>query len=230
MIIVIIMIMIIIITRWRGLKGTFLKQSLQSALAYEVSRQTIRQSTRQSGRKKIKGLLCQTDMGKMMFDSDVVTHVGKSYILAVFNGHRKALTLFMLGFPASWPSSSSSSRSLSLSLPLPEALLADRGLSCSESDPEPEPESEHKWANCINYIILSNTLIYKTKHIIGLKLHNTLLILAIYFMFTLKTIDSVTAKCNLIKLPRWWLEITLKLCGGRLIVLHCKKSPFAGCE
>lgn len=46
----------------------------------------------------------------------------------------------MLGFPASWPSSSSS-RSLSLSLPLPDALLAERGLSCSESDPEPEPES-----------------------------------------------------------------------------------------
>lgn len=50
-------------------------------------------------------------------------------------------TLFMLGFPASWPSSSSSSLSLSLSLPLPDALLGERGLSCSESDPEPEPES-----------------------------------------------------------------------------------------
>lgn len=55
----------------------------------------------------------------------------------------KAHTLFILGFPASWPSSSSSSsRSRSLSLPLPEALLADRGLSCSEPEPEPEPDSE----------------------------------------------------------------------------------------
>lgn len=60
---------------------------------------------------------------------------------AVFNGHGNTQTLFMLGFPASWPSSSSSSRSLSLSLPLADALLAERGLSCSESDPEPEPES-----------------------------------------------------------------------------------------
>lgn len=59
--------------------------------------------------------------------------------------HTLAHTLFILGFPPSWPSSSSSSsRSLSLPLPLPlpEALLADRGLSCSESDPEPEPDSE----------------------------------------------------------------------------------------
>lgn len=77
---------------------------------------------------------------------------------------------------------------------------------------------KRKWANCINYVTLYNTLIYKTEHIIGLKLHNTLLVLVIYFMFTLKTIDSVTAKCSLIKLPRWWLEISLKLCGllGRM--------------
>lgn len=59
------------------------------------------------------------------------------------NSQTQAQTLLILGFPASWPSSSSSSsRSLSLSLPLPEALLADRGLSCSESDPEPETDSE----------------------------------------------------------------------------------------
>lgn len=59
------------------------------------------------------------------------------------NSQTQAQTLFILGFPASWPSSSSSSSSSrSLSLSLPEALLADRGLSCSESDPEAETDTE----------------------------------------------------------------------------------------
>ena len=68
--------------------------------------------------------------------------VHTAFLLSLIS-KKKAHTLFILGFPASWPSSSSSSsRSRSLSLPLPEALLADRGLSCSESEPEPEPDSE----------------------------------------------------------------------------------------
>lgn len=156
-----------------------------------------------------------------MLDYDIITSLGNIHIIAVLMVTWKTQTLFMLGFPASWPSSSSSSRSLSLSLPLPDALLAERGLSCSESDPEPEPESGTQMGKPLELyhcMLITNAAQYTPKtYSKGKKkkkkskkenkdkfpfiLHKLSDDegLNIYF----KLIDSITTKWFCIKLTRW---------------------------
>lgn len=160
-----------------------------------------------------------------MLDYDIITSLGNIHIIAVLMVIWKTQTLFMLGFPASWPSSSSSSRSLSLSLPLPDALLAERGLSCSESDPEPEPESGTQMGNPLELyhcMLITNAAQYtpktyskgkrkekknnqKKKTKISFPSHYTNCQMMKGLIFIFKLIDSITTKWFCIKLTRWWM-------------------------